>query len=169
MSQSVLTANRLTDGVVVWLDHTSQWSEQLDAAATLDDGTAAELIERLQLRDRNAAVDIRAVAVDLVEDVPVPQARRERLRGLGPSVRPDLAVTPSDKRWATAPLPELPSATSTSPFAGIYRYDDYDRQFLRDRAEQFRSQVNRRLSGELSEDEFKPFVSVVARPLVGLG
>ncbi|WP_413783260.1 nitrite/sulfite reductase [Asticcacaulis benevestitus] len=38
----------------------------------------------------------------------------------------------------------------------MYRYDEYDRQFLRNRAATFRDQVNRRLLGELSEDEFKP-------------
>ncbi|MBR7653380.1 DUF2849 domain-containing protein [Brucella oryzae] len=157
MPQSILTANRLTDGVVVWLDVTQSWTERLDGAFILDDATVPSVLDTLQQRDVNLAVDIRAISVDVVDDRPVPQARRERLRGVGPSVRPDLAATPSDKRWASGPLPEPPSATSTSPFAGIYRYDEYDRQFLRDRAGQFRNQVNRRLSGELSEDEFKPF------------
>ena len=157
MPQSILTANRLTDGVVVWLDATQSWTERLDGAFILDDATVPSVLDTLQQRDVNLAVDIRAISVDVVDDRPVPQARRERLRGVGPSVRPDLAATPSDKRWASGPLPEPPSATSTSPFAGIYRYDEYDRQFLRDRAGQFRNQVNRRLSGELSEDEFKPF------------
>ena len=40
--------------------------------------------------------------------------------------------------------------------AGIYQYDQYDREFLHDRVEEFRSQVARRLSGALSEEEFKP-------------
>jgi sulfite reductase (NADPH) hemoprotein beta-component len=40
--------------------------------------------------------------------------------------------------------------------AGIYRYDEIDRRFVTERVEQFRGQVARRLSGELSEDEFKP-------------
>jgi len=47
-----------------------------------------------------------------------------------------------------------PAAQSTR--AGIYRYDEYDREFLRDRVAEFRGQVERRLSGALSEDEFKP-------------
>ena len=157
MPQSVITANRLTDGVVVWLGAAENWIEQLDAAAILDDEVVPAAIERLQQRDLNVAVDIRAIPVDSVNNLPVPQARRERLRGIGPSVRPDLGDTPSEQRWAIAPLPEPPSTTSTSPFAGIYRYDEFDRQFLRDRAEQFRGQVNRRLSGALNEDEFKPF------------
>lgn len=156
MPQSIITANRLTDGVVVWLDHTDQWSDRLDTALVLDDEILPVSLERLQERDSNLAVDIRAVAVNVIGNTPVPQARREKLRGVGPSVRPDLTGTPPNERWAAAPLPEPPSTTSTSPFAGIYRYDEYDRQFLRDRAEQFRGQVRRRLSGELSEEEFKP-------------
>ncbi|MFZ1428796.1 MAG: nitrite/sulfite reductase [Geminicoccaceae bacterium] len=38
----------------------------------------------------------------------------------------------------------------------MYRYDEFDRQFVLQRTAQFRDQVQRRLAGELSEDEFKP-------------
>ena len=38
----------------------------------------------------------------------------------------------------------------------MYRYDEFDAQIVRERVEQFRGQVERRLSGELKEDEFKP-------------
>jgi len=38
----------------------------------------------------------------------------------------------------------------------MYRYDEFDAIFVRERAEQFRRQVARRLSGALTEDEFKP-------------
>ncbi len=38
----------------------------------------------------------------------------------------------------------------------MYRYDDIDREFLADRSAEFRDQVNRRLAGELTEDQFKP-------------
>ncbi|HXV24948.1 MAG TPA: nitrite/sulfite reductase [Alphaproteobacteria bacterium] len=38
----------------------------------------------------------------------------------------------------------------------MYRYTDQDRQLVRERVEQFRDQVRRRLSGALSEEEFKP-------------
>jgi sulfite reductase (NADPH) hemoprotein beta-component len=38
----------------------------------------------------------------------------------------------------------------------MYRYDEFDARFVRERVAQFRYQVERRLSGELSEDEFKP-------------
>ncbi|MFN3481443.1 MAG: nitrite/sulfite reductase [Rhabdaerophilum calidifontis] len=38
----------------------------------------------------------------------------------------------------------------------MYRYDEFDDAFVRDRVAQFRDQVTRRLSGGLTEDEFKP-------------
>ncbi|MEO1965801.1 nitrite/sulfite reductase [Hyphomonas sp.] len=38
----------------------------------------------------------------------------------------------------------------------MYRYDEFDARIVKDRVEQFRGQVTRRLSGELLEDEFKP-------------
>lgn len=38
----------------------------------------------------------------------------------------------------------------------MYRYDDFDQTFVNERVAQFRDQVARRLSGELTEDEFKP-------------
>lgn len=38
----------------------------------------------------------------------------------------------------------------------MYRYDEFDEHFVRERVAQFRSQVERRLSGALTEDEFKP-------------
>src|SRR5437016_3317267 len=38
----------------------------------------------------------------------------------------------------------------------MYRYDEFDAKFVAERVEQFRYQVDRRLKGELTEDEFKP-------------
>jgi sulfite reductase (NADPH) hemoprotein beta-component len=38
----------------------------------------------------------------------------------------------------------------------MYRYDEFDRDFVRERVAEFRDQVARRLSGEMTEDQFKP-------------
>jgi sulfite reductase (NADPH) hemoprotein beta-component len=38
----------------------------------------------------------------------------------------------------------------------MYVYDEFDRTFIAERAAQFRDQVARRLTGELTEEEFKP-------------
>ncbi|WP_119300957.1 nitrite/sulfite reductase [Dongia deserti] len=38
----------------------------------------------------------------------------------------------------------------------MYRYDEFDATIVRERVEQFRGQVTRRLAGELTEDQFRP-------------
>ncbi|MFN4100574.1 MAG: nitrite/sulfite reductase, partial [Pararhodobacter sp.] len=38
----------------------------------------------------------------------------------------------------------------------MYVYDDFDRDFLTERNRQFREQVERRLDGSLTEEEFRP-------------
>ncbi|WP_149539826.1 nitrite/sulfite reductase [Siccirubricoccus phaeus] len=48
---------------------------------------------------------------------------------------------------AVAPVP---------PHARTYRYDAVDREFLAERIAEFEGQVQRRLAGELTEEEFKP-------------
>ena len=38
----------------------------------------------------------------------------------------------------------------------MYQYTDFDRQFVRQRAAQYRDQLERHLAGQLGEDEFRP-------------
>ena len=38
----------------------------------------------------------------------------------------------------------------------MYQYTDFDRQFIQQRAAQYRDQLTRRLNGQLSEEEFRP-------------
>ncbi len=38
----------------------------------------------------------------------------------------------------------------------MYRYDEFDANIVRDRVKQFRTQVERRLAGDITEDQFKP-------------
>jgi sulfite reductase (NADPH) hemoprotein beta-component len=154
--ESLITANRLRDGVAVWLDESGAWSDDLAHAAVLDGDAAKARLVAVMQRDRNEAVDIRAIPAERVDGRLVPTELRERLRGDGPSVRTDLRGTPQGNWWARPAPPRPKPAPGVSAFAGIYRYDEADRQFLRDRAERFRDQVRRRLSGELTEDEFKP-------------
>ncbi|MCO6419412.1 nitrite/sulfite reductase [Siccirubricoccus sp. KC 17139] len=53
---------------------------------------------------------------------------------------------------AIAPRPAAP----IPPHARTYRYDAVDREFLAERIAEFEGQVQRRLAGELTEEEFKP-------------
>lgn len=50
----------------------------------------------------------------------------------------------------------MPHSPQPPADVGRYAYDAVDRTFLKQRVEQFRDQVQRRVSGALSEDEFKP-------------
>jgi sulfite reductase (NADPH) hemoprotein beta-component len=49
--------------------------------------------------------------------------------------------------------------TLTRPNAPVttYRYDEFDAAFVKERVAEFREQVRRRLAGNLTEDEFRPF------------
>src|SRR5687767_7237914 len=38
----------------------------------------------------------------------------------------------------------------------MYQYTEFDRQFVRNRAAQYRDQLERNLAGKLSDDEFRP-------------
>ncbi|TDG28782.1 nitrite/sulfite reductase [Paracraurococcus ruber] len=52
--------------------------------------------------------------------------------------------------------PLAPPAPAYPPHARTYRYDEVDREFLQERIAEFSGQIERRLRGELTEDEFKP-------------
>ncbi len=158
MSINIITANRLADGVAVWLAEGGKWVERAANAMLFEESALAEgLAAATAPAQRQVAVEVHEVPVTLSADnVPQPIPHREQIRATGPSVRSDLGLGYWKFGAKLPALPKLPSEGSTSPFAGIYRYDEYDRQFLRDRAAQFGDQAARRLSGELSEDEFKP-------------
>ncbi|HTQ71318.1 MAG TPA: DUF2849 domain-containing protein [Acidocella sp.] len=155
MSLQVITGNRVADGVSVWFAGTKGWAEHVDQASAYDEaGLEAALAEAKPADAELHVVDIRAVEVTREAGKIFPVAHREQIRARGPSVREDLPA--GVWRDGAEALPPLPSASSTSPFAGIYHYDEYDRDFLRQRATEFGAQVARRRAGELSEEEFKP-------------
>lgn len=151
----LISANRLHDGAVVWLDAGHVWVDALQDAhafdsAQLDDAkTAASAAEA-----DNLVVSPTPRAARIVDGRPVPADFREQMRAQGPSVRTDLgkqARRPA-ARTAIMASPVVPVGIE---HAGIYQYDATEREFLKDRAAQFGLQVARRLSGELSEEAFK--------------
>ena len=154
MTLHVITGNRLHDGVSVWFAGAGNWAERFGAAAAYDEDVLENALRSAQPEDAALhVVDIRAVPVTREAQGLVLDEYREQIRAVGPSVRADL---PAGVWRDDAVLPPLPSASSTSPHAGIYRYDNYDRDFLRQRAKEFGVQVARRRAGELSEEEFVP-------------
>lgn len=155
MALHVITGNRLGDGVSVWFAGDAGWTPRINEAALYEDAVLTSALAQASGGDASLhAVDIHSAEVERNNAEIFPVSHREQIRARGPSVRADLpAGTWRDK---TIALPYLPSEASSSPFAGIYRYDEYDRNFLRQRASEFALQVERRRKGELTEEEFKP-------------
>jgi Protein of unknown function (DUF2849) len=80
----VASANRLTDGVVVFLDDAGQWTERLDRAALArDKSESAILLERAKV-EAASVVDPFLVAVSEDEQgVIEPLSLREKIRADG--------------------------------------------------------------------------------------
>lgn len=89
-SLKAITANRLRDGVVVFLGSGSSWVESFADAALFADADAALAAAKAQAEGDQFGVDVYAFEVEREDGVPVPVKMRERIRALGPSVRLDL-------------------------------------------------------------------------------
>jgi sulfite reductase (NADPH) hemoprotein beta-component len=88
----VVTASRLRDGAIVWLGAGPAWHTRFSMAQTL---TEADLDTALafgasEVRAQRV-VGVYKVAVDEVGGIAVPHSTREKIRAMGPSVRPDFA------------------------------------------------------------------------------
>ncbi|OUM33006.1 DUF2849 domain-containing protein [Pseudomonas putida] len=153
----LICANRLDDGAVVWLDAGHEWVETLQQAGTFDTQALvpATLAAEAAVR-ANQVVAPTPCEAWLVDGLPEPKSLRERLRSRGPSVRSDLGkqAVGMSPPGGKGERPLLPVAAGQ---AGVYRYDPFEREFLKDRARQFEQQVGRRLSGELDEEAFKVY------------
>ncbi len=88
----VVTANRLTDGEVVWLGAQGVWAEMLNEAEALSTKEAEQ--KALDLAhasaDRQEVVDVYVIDVILEEGRLIPQKLREMIRAAGPTTRVDL-------------------------------------------------------------------------------
>lgn len=90
MALQVITANRLNDGLVIFLT-ADGWSERLDDAATAEDDAAIAELQARADAEPTVAVGPYAIEVTRLNDGRlVPVRFREVLRTLGPSVRTDL-------------------------------------------------------------------------------
>jgi len=89
---NVITANRLADGVVVFLTADRGWSEDFNRAAVERDdaATAAALARAKDDEALNVVVDAYAVPVEERNGHVAPKALRESIRAAGPTVRRDL-------------------------------------------------------------------------------
>ena len=98
MTINILTANRLADGAVVYLNVNGVWSEDLQQAATATKAQESALQARA---DRAVAaceiVEPYFIPVDTIGGRLQPGSQRERIRAAGPTVPAGVpgTVTPS--------------------------------------------------------------------------
>lgn len=90
--KKVLTANRLTDGIAVWLGANGQWIETLDTALIARHQEAADALEDAGKAafNTNLVVDVDLIDVEEIDGEIYPIRLRERIRAAGPSIRTDL-------------------------------------------------------------------------------
>lgn len=88
MVDKVLTANRLTDGIAVWLNEAGEWATALKGArVSRDKDTDAELeaIGKAAYA-ANLVVDVNLIEVKETDGVLWPLRLRERIRAEGPTM-----------------------------------------------------------------------------------
>lgn len=90
--QEMITANRLADGLVVFLDAAGGWSEDFHQGAVVEDAEAKAraLALAAQAAADNHIVDPYAIELELRAGHLAPKALRERIRATGPTMRTDL-------------------------------------------------------------------------------
>lgn len=80
----VASANRLSDGVVVWLDDAGEWTIRLDRAAIAREGRAGEILLQRGRAESFSVIDPFLVAVTEEEDGSIePLSLREKIRASG--------------------------------------------------------------------------------------
>ncbi len=87
----IVTASRLADGAVVFLDTGGGWTERLDAARVFAD--KAETVAGLEAgriaEAGNHVIDVYAVDVSVQAGAIVPLKLREAIRARGPTILPE--------------------------------------------------------------------------------
>jgi Protein of unknown function (DUF2849) len=88
----VITANRLTDGVVVFQVADGRWTEDFNQAVALPDAQAtADALKRAKQDEaNNIVVDPYAIVIEERNGHWAPKALREAIRAAGPTIRRDL-------------------------------------------------------------------------------
>jgi hypothetical protein len=109
---SILTANRLSDGVVVFLDFEGAWSESIAEAVLARSPDEARALQDRGTYDaaRNVIVEPYLVEVRETAGGVMPVRYRERVRAGGPSILEDVP-------GYTAPSPRASSTTPRTPSA----------------------------------------------------
>ncbi len=92
MSQYVITANDLRDGLVVYLDSEGDWCSSLEDGCLVGDvDLQAALAEGKRAEDDQRVVGVYEVSLALQDGRLMPERLRERIRAFGPSTHVDFA------------------------------------------------------------------------------
>ena len=83
----VVTANRLTDGAVIYRTTNGQWTTELPGAAVVTTSDAAIALLAAARADAVRVVDAYVAPVVLADGKPRPGNLRERIRAAGPTIR----------------------------------------------------------------------------------
>ncbi len=84
-----ITANRLSDGAVVYLGDDDQWTAQIEGAAAFDNDDAKAVLDAAQSR-KTEITEAYLIDVDEAGAPAGREALRETIRKSGPTVRTDL-------------------------------------------------------------------------------
>lgn len=86
--QKMIIANRLTDGLVVFLTDENSWSASIEEGVVLDDEAAEEEHFRIAKRHEQQClvIDPNLIEVTVDDGRPKPTAIREAIRAFGPTV-----------------------------------------------------------------------------------
>jgi hypothetical protein len=85
----MIIANRLTDGVVVFLDPREGWNSSIASGVVVDDDAEAQRLLTIAKRHETECrvIDPTLIDVQLEGGSPRPTAIREAIRAFGPTVR----------------------------------------------------------------------------------
>lgn len=91
----MIIANRLRDGVVVFLAPSEGWEPAIGAGTLIDNEADATRLMAVAKRHEGECqvVDPQLIEVEINDGKPRPTAIREAIRAFGPTVRTDLTET----------------------------------------------------------------------------
>lgn len=88
MQGKVLTANMLTDGIVVYMAKGGAWTEQLPEARYLTEESEQTRLLHIAAQDVEQRIIVDPYLMDVADgaDGPEPLSQRERIRATGPTI-----------------------------------------------------------------------------------
>lgn len=98
----IMTANRIGDGVVVFLGDGGRWTETVHESLIAESEEEEAQLEAVARKSDRDAVIIQPYLIEVTRegDEIRPVRYRERIRAYGPSIHPDFVKTPAPGHFA---------------------------------------------------------------------